>query len=835
MAAKKFKCTNCGAVYIKWQGKCGQCDSWGTVEEDDTPTVKQTAAAALKPQASARLSQATTNAKAVKITDISKDGMKERLSTNISEFDRVLGGGIVRGGVLLLAGAPGSGKALALNTRIPTPDGWTLMRDIQTGDYVYDRQGKPTKVTAVTEVMTDRECYLIEFSDGTSIVADAQHEWVTAVSNSHPRFSTETIKTTRQIAATLEVDSGRLNHSIRITEPLQGEEKELLLPPYTLGAWLGDGHSAGGRITGVDSEIFDNIRQEGVIVKKNSALYGYSLSFPRPEMDFYKECRQCGKELSSTSQQRQGRGNCNEHKNTQTFQRTLRELNLINNKHIPSQYLRASVSQRRALLAGILDTDGTISKSGSVTIGVTNGRLAADIYDLIIGLGFKGSRTQKRVFGRTEESSTFYMITFTPEIPVFKLSRKNARITSSYRKTNRRIYIKNVTRIETVPVKCIQVDNDEHMYLAGESMIPTHNSTLLGAVSKAIANSDKQVLYISGEENETQIASRHDRIGALSGNIWILSESNVDNAVQHIYDIKPDLVIVDSIQTLLSSNSEGRVGSPSQVTEVANTFTQIAKQTNTPTLMIGHLTKNDSIAGPRVVEHLVDVVLYLEADPDSSLRLLRGVKNRYGSTEEVGVFIHTSDGLEEMTDPNDFFTNLHEDETAGFAVSSTVEGIRVLPVEVQALVSPTRMPNPRKITQGLEHGRALQIQAVLDKYVPGLRLHEQDVYVSTVGGLKINDPGTDLAVAAALLSSRMTTPMSSESIYIGEVTLTGEIRPARDQAKRVKEASRLFRNVYAGPMSKKVELQSGANLYTVKTIAELGDIIKSGSAAFNRK
>lgn len=469
MAATKFKCNNCGATYVKWQGKCSQCDTWGSVEEDDAPVVKQ-AVASLKPQASARLSQATTNAKAVKITDISKDGMKERLSTGISEFDRVLGGGIVRGGVLLLAGSPGSGK-----------------------------------------------------------------------------------------------------------------------------------------------------------------------------------------------------------------------------------------------------------------------------------------------------------------------------------------------------------------------------STLLGAVSKAIANTDKQVLYISGEENETQIASRHDRIDALSGNIWILSESNVDNAVQHIYDIKPDLVIVDSIQTLLSSNSEGRVGSPSQVTEVANTFTQIAKQTNTPTLMIGHLTKNESIAGPRVVEHLVDVVLFLEADPDSPLRLLRGVKNRYGSTDEVGVFIHTSDGLEEMTDPNDFFTNLHEDDTAGFAVSSTVEGIRVLPVEVQALVSPTRMPNPRKITQGLEHGRALQIQAVLDKYVPGLRLHEQDVYVSTIGGLKINDPGTDLAVAAALLSSRLSTPMSSESIYIGEVTLTGEIRPARDQAKRVKEASRLFRNVYAGPMSKKIEMQDGANLYTIKTIAELGDIIKTGSAAFNRK
>jgi len=360
-------------------------------------------------------------------------------------------------------------------------------------------------------------------------------------------------------------------------------------------------------------------------------------------------------------------------------------------------------------------------------------------------------------------------------------------------------------------------------------------STLLQHVAKKLADQNRTVLYVSGEENETQIKTRSSRIGAESENIWVLSESNADNITSEIQKLNPNLVIVDSIQTLLSSNSEGRVGSPSQVTEIANLFTQLAKQNNIPVIMIGHLTKNDSIAGPRVVEHLVDVVLYLEANPDTSLRMLRGVKNRHGSTDEVGLFMHTSEGLEEVSVTDELFTNHHETDTTGFAVTLTVEGIRVLPVEIQALVTNTRMPNPRKITQGLEHGRALQIQAVLDKYISNLRLQEQDVYVSTVGGMKINDTGADLAVAASLMSSRLGSPMSSEQAFIGEVTLTGEIRPARDNQKRVREALRIFNQVYVAANTKPVDVPEGKTLYRLKTIKDLAQAVKDMNPVLRSK
>jgi DNA repair protein RadA/Sms len=321
-------------------------------------------------------------------------------------------------------------------------------------------------------------------------------------------------------------------------------------------------------------------------------------------------------------------------------------------------------------------------------------------------------------------------------------------------------------------------------------------STVLGAVAQGVASQGKTVLYVSGEENETQIASRSQRIGSIDENIYILSESNADNAVETIYDLRPELVIVDSIQTLLSGNSEGRIGSPSQVTEVANTFTQIAKQLNIPVLMIGHLTKNDSIAGPRVVEHLVDVVLYLEASTDSPLRLLRGIKNRYGNTDEIGCFQHTENGLEEIKDPSGFFTAPHGDRVTGYATSVMVEGMRAIPVEVQALVTPSPLPNPRKLSSGIDHGRSLMIQAILEKYA-GLKIGDKDVYVSTTAGVTVKDSSIDLAIAAALISSYYDVPPVKNSVFIGELSLTGEVRAARYADRRVKEAQRLgFNQVF---------------------------------------
>lgn len=352
-------------------------------------------------------------------------------------------------------------------------------------------------------------------------------------------------------------------------------------------------------------------------------------------------------------------------------------------------------------------------------------------------------------------------------------------------------------------------------------------STLSLHVASNMAQSGRKVLYITGEETEAQVASRAVRIGAasssaeennLGSNLLLLSESNLQNALQQIVDIRPDFLVVDSVQTLLSEESEGSIGSITQVKEVATDITSAAKRLNIPTVIIGHVTKDGSIAGPRVIEHLVDVVLFFESSEDSPLRMLRGVKNRYASTDEIGMFHHTADGLETVDDPSAFFVDEHAPGTTGFATSITLEGRRALPIEIQALVTPTKLPNPRKISQGIEHGRALMIQAVLDKYI-GLRLMERDVYVATTGGLKLQDPATDLATVAALISSERNIAIPNDVVFLGEVSLTGEIRTPKDRDRRVMEASRLFKTIYTTP-GKKVDSGS-AQIVIVKTIFEL--------------
>lgn len=357
-------------------------------------------------------------------------------------------------------------------------------------------------------------------------------------------------------------------------------------------------------------------------------------------------------------------------------------------------------------------------------------------------------------------------------------------------------------------------------------------STLSLHIASKMAQNGKKVLYITGEETAAQVASRAVRIGAakteddndgLGDNLYLLAEGNLQNALQQIVDIRPDFLVVDSVQTLLSEESEGSVGSITQVKEVATDITNAAKRLNIPTIIIGHVTKEGSIAGPRVVEHLVDVVLFFESSEDSPLRMLRGVKNRYGSTDEVGMFQHTVDGLETVEDPSAFFVDQHAEGTTGFATSMTLEGRRAIPIEIQSLVTPTKLPNPRKISQGIEHGRSLMIQAVADKYL-GMRLMDRDVYVATTGGLRLQDASTDLAIIAALVSSDKDVAIPTDVLFLGEVSLTGEIRTPKDRNRRLSEASRLaFSTIYTTPGFKPQGIK--AEIVEVKTIAELVTIL----------
>ncbi|WP_342664491.1 replicative DNA helicase [Longispora albida] len=444
-------------------------------------------------------------------------GTMTGVPTGFTDLDRLLGG-LHPGQLVIVAGRPGLGKALALDTPLPTPGGWTTMGEVSVGDQLLGADGRPTTVVAATEVMQDRPCYEVEFSDGTVIVADGEHLWQTTTRaarrqqlkhalywdepalesarraaaralsepdrlvtfagalgqvgdqfrnvlhtvgrqvgisgrvaegprqvpaysqrklltglllraerpvNAHGAASHSGIHTTAEIARTLRVGSdSRLNHAVVNAAPLCLPEQDLPIPPYTLGAWLGDGHSAASQFTTADPEMAGHIESDGF----------------------------------------------------------LREAGVLNNKHIPAGYLRASEAQRRALLAGLLDTDGAVGATGNVQFTSTSERLALDVYELVVSLGYRCTISEKAVQGRTAASSTAYTLNFTTADQVFRLERKCAahrercRATTSARTGSR--YIVDVRPVASVPVRCVQVDNQSHLYLAGRSMVPTHNSTI---------------------------------------------------------------------------------------------------------------------------------------------------------------------------------------------------------------------------------------------------------------------------------------------------------------------------------------------------------------------
>jgi len=315
-------------------------------------------------------------------------------------------------------------------------------------------------------------------------------------------------------------------------------------------------------------------------------------------------------------------------------------------------------------------------------------------------------------------------------------------------------------------------------------------STLLLEVASKAAASKSRVLYVSAEESVNQVHLRASRTGALHENLLIAAETDLATIVGQIDAVDPQLVIVDSVQTVSSSAIEGLAGGPSQVREVAATLIRIAKERNLPVLLVGHVTKDGSIAGPRLLEHLVDVVCQFEGDRQTSLRFVRALKNRYGPTDEVGCFEMTGDGIAEVADPSGLFLSRGTTAVSGTCVTVAMEGRRPLPVEVQALVVSTQAPNPRRVANGVDGSRVAMLLAVLEKRAH-IATSNQDVYVSTVGGVRLTEPGADLAIALAVASAVKNRPIDHSIVAFGEISLAGEIRPVSSGRQRAAEATRL--------------------------------------------
>ncbi len=349
---------------------------------------------------------------------------------------------------------------------------------------------------------------------------------------------------------------------------------------------------------------------------------------------------------------------------------------------------------------------------------------------------------------------------------------------------------------------------------------------------------EQKVLYVSGEESEKQIKMRALRLSRLAGGdapdkfsdeLLLLTETNMDAIFEHVRDVKPDLLIVDSIQTVYLPDMDSTAGSISQVRECANRLRELAKSSGMAVFLVGHVTKEGVIAGPRVLEHIVDTVLYLEGDRFQTYRLLRSVKNRFGATAEVGVFEMRERGMVEVTNPSEAFLAERLVNAPGSAIAVTMEGTRPLLVEMQGLTSPSNMSNPRRTPNGVDFNRLLLITAVLTRRL-GIRLAEQDVFVNVIGGLQVGEPAADLAIAAAIASSIKDVSVRADTVLIGEVGLSGELRWVGQMNARLREAAKLgFKTAVIPRRVRSGEpLPQGIELHEARSLREaLGFALKS--------
>lgn len=315
-------------------------------------------------------------------------------------------------------------------------------------------------------------------------------------------------------------------------------------------------------------------------------------------------------------------------------------------------------------------------------------------------------------------------------------------------------------------------------------------STLLLQISAQLADKHLPVLYISGEESTRQTKLRADRLGIKSEELYVLSETNLFDISRHVEQIKPSFVVIDSIQTIFKEEVTSAPGSVSQVRECTGELMRLAKINNIPIFIVGHVTKEGAIAGPRMLEHMVDTVLYFEGERHHTYRILRGVKNRFGSTNEMGIFEMKEEGLREVMNPSEIFLEERSHGTSGSTVVASMEGTRPVLVEIQALISPSSFGNPRRMATGVDHNRVSLLMAVLEKRV-GLMLQNQDAYIKVAGGVKLDEPAIDLAIAVSIASSFRDNPTRPDDIFIGEVGLTGEIRRVSRIEQRVQEAAKL--------------------------------------------
>jgi DNA repair protein RadA/Sms len=336
------------------------------------------------------------------------------------------------------------------------------------------------------------------------------------------------------------------------------------------------------------------------------------------------------------------------------------------------------------------------------------------------------------------------------------------------------------------------------------------------ALQVALAMSNYKVLYISGEESVQQIKMRADRIGKTNDNCFVLSEVSMQNIFGHLQNIKPDILIIDSVQTLQDESLESSPGSISQIRECAGKLMKYAKETSTPVFLIGHITKDGTLAGPKILEHIVDTVLLFEGDQHYLYRILRASKNRFGATAELGIFEMLQDGLKEVSNPSEVLINKNNDGLSGITTAATIDGIRPFLIEVQALVSTAAYGTPQRVSTGYDVRRLNMLLAVLERKA-GFKLATRDVFLNLAGGLRVTDPALDLAVISAVISSGVDKAIMKNMCFSAEVGLSGEIRPVTRIENRIREAGRLgFTSIMISEAYDRINLTANDHIKVIK-------------------
>ncbi|MEA1885793.1 MAG: DNA repair protein RadA [Bacteroidota bacterium] len=344
------------------------------------------------------------------------------------------------------------------------------------------------------------------------------------------------------------------------------------------------------------------------------------------------------------------------------------------------------------------------------------------------------------------------------------------------------------------------------------------------ALQLAMNLDNKKILYVSGEESGEQLKLRAIRLGYNNEYCYVYSETSLEAIINSAESIKPEIIIIDSIQTISTATLESSAGTISQVRECAALLLKYAKQTGTPVILIGHITKEGSLAGPKILEHIVDVVLQFEGDSNYIYRILRAVKNRFGATTEIGIFEMLTTGLRQVSNPSEMFINQHEEVLSGIAIAATIDGIRPFMIETQALVSSAVYGTPQRSSTGFDTRRLNMLLAVLEKRA-GFRLGVKDVFMNIAGGLKVSDPAIDMAVISAVLSSNLDIPVDRNVCFAGETGLSGEIRPVSHIDQRIKEASRLgFSKIYISKYARPGE--QGRNKINIVRVGKVEALVK---------